>query len=277
MHAHQLSGLAVTHPPAGQGGRELLGGSDGPLAPLGVVRQDAQGKDREVGLGDDEHAVTRTPYLDKRRILPCGGAGALDARMDRQQRGPRHAVLQPRPRGSPQRGRSRGQPLVERADASSERQDLRPRQLEPGGGHVAPPARWSLERRPGFAPGRGSFASDGTQRQDVRPCPPGRIDDSVALRTNKHTPELGILYRCSRSFWPRGEEVLRTDERPASTTYPPWRPCRVAFRSGWCLPLAPTMASTSAARSAVRSPSLPSTPRRSAPHAAPPSALRPPG
>ena len=92
VHAHQLSGLAVTHPPAGQGGRELLGGSDGPLAPLGVVRQDAQGKDREVGLGDDEHAVTRTPYLDKRRILPCGGAGARDARMDRQQRASRNSI-----------------------------------------------------------------------------------------------------------------------------------------------------------------------------------------
>jgi hypothetical protein len=55
---------------------------------------------------------------------------ALDARVDGEERGPRHAVLQARPRRLPQRARTRRLPPVERPDAAPEGEDLLSRQVE---------------------------------------------------------------------------------------------------------------------------------------------------
>ncbi len=61
------------------------------------------------------------------------GPGSLDARMDREEGGARHAVLQARPRRLPQGAATAREPFVERADVPPEREDLRPGQAEPDG------------------------------------------------------------------------------------------------------------------------------------------------
>ena len=105
----------------------------------GSVRQPPEREDREVARRDDVRAVPRPPELDERRVLPGGRLGALDARVDREERGAGHAVLQAGPRRTPERAPSAWEPLVERADVSSEREDLRPREVEPRRPHVRPP------------------------------------------------------------------------------------------------------------------------------------------
>jgi hypothetical protein len=72
-------------------------------------------------------------------VLPRRGIGPLDPRVDRQQRGSWHAVLQPRPRRTPKRARSGWEPLVERTDPSPEPEDLRPCEVQPRPGHLTPP------------------------------------------------------------------------------------------------------------------------------------------
>ena len=78
--------------------------------------------------------------LDERRILPARWVRPLDARVDRKECGPRHAVLQARPGSTAERARAPWQPLVERADSPTEREDLRPREVEPRPGQLIPPA-----------------------------------------------------------------------------------------------------------------------------------------
>ena len=63
-------------------------------------------------------------------VLPRRRPDVLDPRVERQQRRPRHAVLQPGPRGAPQRVRARRRPLLEPADPSPEGQDLFSGELE---------------------------------------------------------------------------------------------------------------------------------------------------
>ena len=53
--------------------------------------------------------------------------------MDGKERGARHAVLQARPRRTPERARTAWEPLVERAHVPPEREDLCAREVEPGG------------------------------------------------------------------------------------------------------------------------------------------------
>ena len=74
----------------------------------------------QVARGDDVHVVPRTPDLHERRVLPGGRSGAFHARVDREERGARHAVLQPGPRGLPQRPAARRESLVQRSDAPSD-------------------------------------------------------------------------------------------------------------------------------------------------------------
>ena len=81
-------------------------------------------------FGDDVGAVARPPQLGERGILPRRRLDPVDPRVQREQRGSRHAVLQAGPRRPPQRLRARRQPLVEPTDPSSERQDLPPREPE---------------------------------------------------------------------------------------------------------------------------------------------------
>jgi hypothetical protein len=82
-------------------------------------------EDRTVACGHDVRAEPWAPELDERRVLPAGRLSPVDTRVDRQQRGSRHAVLEPGARRTPQRPRAAWQPLVERPNPPSEREDLR--------------------------------------------------------------------------------------------------------------------------------------------------------
>jgi len=68
--------------------------------------------------------------------------------MDREKRSARHAVLQTRLRHTPKGTRAWRQALVERADAPSGREDLRPREVEPRPCQLTPLPR-TLARRSG--------------------------------------------------------------------------------------------------------------------------------
>jgi hypothetical protein len=69
--------------------------------------------------------------LDERGILPTQWMRAFDARVDREERRARHAVLEARPRSTAEGARAAWETLVERADVPSEREDLRPSQTKP--------------------------------------------------------------------------------------------------------------------------------------------------
>ena len=141
MLTERSPGLAVGHPRATQegvqaGGRVLRGPPG-----AGIVRQPPEREDREVACRDDVRAETRPPELDERWVLPGGRFGPLDARVDREERGSGHAVLQAGPSRTPERAPSGREPLIERADVSSEREDLRAREFEPRARHITPPLR----------------------------------------------------------------------------------------------------------------------------------------
>jgi hypothetical protein len=128
--AEAVPRLGVGHPPtveeAVQAGGKLLR-----LPPARTsFWQSAKGKDHAVARGHDVRAEPRSPDLDKRPVLPAGRVSAYHPRVDRQERRPRHAVLQTRPRRTAERARAGRQPLIERADVPPERQDLRPRELK---------------------------------------------------------------------------------------------------------------------------------------------------
>src|SRR5207237_4672657 len=112
------------HPPAVEMGVQPLGHALGAKPALGVVRKPPEREQREVALRDDIGVVTRAPKLGERRMLPRGRLDPLYPRVQREQSGSRHAVLQAGPRRTPQRLRAHWHSLVERADSSSERQDL---------------------------------------------------------------------------------------------------------------------------------------------------------
>ena len=71
--------------------------------PFGAVGMPPEREQREVALRDDVGVVARPPELRERRVLPRRRLDPVDARVQREQRGPRHAVLQPGPRRPPQR------------------------------------------------------------------------------------------------------------------------------------------------------------------------------
>jgi hypothetical protein len=95
-----------------------------PQATLGVIGPPSQREQREVALGDDIGLIARSPELGERQMLPRRRLDPLDARMQREQRGSRHAVLQTCPRRPPQRLRVPRHSRIEPTDPPSERQDL---------------------------------------------------------------------------------------------------------------------------------------------------------
>ncbi len=100
-----------------------------------IVRQPPQREDTEVASRDDVGVEPRPPELDQRWVVPRGRQGSLDARVDREQRRPGHAVLQARPRRAPERPPAARQPRIEFADAPPEPKDPRSREVEPRGRH----------------------------------------------------------------------------------------------------------------------------------------------
>ena len=66
---------------------------------------------RAVTGRDHVRAEPRTPDLDQRGVLPGGRLGSLDTRVDREERGAGHAVLEARPRGTTEGIRAEWQSL----------------------------------------------------------------------------------------------------------------------------------------------------------------------
>ena len=136
VYAERAPGLAVGHPPPPRCACRRAARSSATRRAPAFVRQPPEREDREIARRDDVRVVPRSPELDERRILPGGRLGPLDARVDREERGSGHAVLQAGPRRTPERAPSAREPLVERADVPPEREDLRPREVEPRRRHV---------------------------------------------------------------------------------------------------------------------------------------------
>src|SRR4029450_13380986 len=115
VHAEGLSRLAGAHPPTVEEGMQTSRDLLGPLPTGRIVRQPPEREERAVAGRHDIRAEPRAPDLDERRILPAGRVRPLDPRVDREERSPRHAVLQARPRLAPERARAARKPLLERA------------------------------------------------------------------------------------------------------------------------------------------------------------------
>ena len=134
-NAERAPRLAVGHPPASQQGLHALGRVLGEPAAFAGVREPAEREHASIPGRDHERAEAGTPQLHEGWILPRRRAGPIDTRMDREQRRPGHAVLEPGPGGAPQRVGAGREPLDERADSLAVREDLRPGDLERVGGH----------------------------------------------------------------------------------------------------------------------------------------------
>ena len=122
--------VVVLQPTSGEVGVHACGHVLGSRTPTGVVGEPAEREDRTVARRHDVHAVARPPDLDERRILPAPWLRPLHPRVDREERRPRHAVRQSRPGRAPQGARTPREPLVERAGAPPEGEDLGARELE---------------------------------------------------------------------------------------------------------------------------------------------------
>jgi len=106
--------------------RHLLGA----LAAFLVVGEPPEREQCEVALRDDIGVVTRAPQLGERRMLPRRRLDPVHPRVQREQRGSRHAVLQSGPRCSAEGPGTAWEPLVESTDVPTERKDLRPSEAE---------------------------------------------------------------------------------------------------------------------------------------------------
>src|ERR1700736_6706071 len=114
MDAESPSRLSVGHPPAGEEGAQAGCDVLRPAPTFDVVRERPEREYGNVGRGDEEYVVARTPNLDERWILPCRWVRPLDPCVDRQEGCPGHAVLQAGPRRTPEGGLAFRKPLVER-------------------------------------------------------------------------------------------------------------------------------------------------------------------
>ena len=109
VDADRAPRLAVGHPGPGEVGVQSGGHVLGALPALRIVRQPPEREHGEIALRDHVDLVPRAPELDERRVGPAHGRGPLDPRVNRQERGPRHAVLQARPRRKSQLSAARGE------------------------------------------------------------------------------------------------------------------------------------------------------------------------
>ncbi len=96
-HAERLPSLTEGHSPAVDEGAETRGCLVCPCQAACILRQPPEREFREVFRGHYVNAESRAPQLEERRVLPASRAGAFDSRMDRQESGAWHGVLQPGP------------------------------------------------------------------------------------------------------------------------------------------------------------------------------------
>jgi hypothetical protein len=134
--AERAARLAVRQPPATEQAVKPSGQVLRDTPSPNLIRESPEREDRDVACRDHVRVMTRPPELDERRVLPGRRLGPLDARMDREERSARHAVLQACPRRKPERAPSAREPLVECADVPPEREDLCPREFEPRPVHL---------------------------------------------------------------------------------------------------------------------------------------------
>jgi hypothetical protein len=126
----RLPGVVVPH---GAAGEELVHASREvvrPFADHAGVRQPAEREHGMVARGDHIHVVARPPHLRERAVLQRRRGDPFHPRVDREERGPRHAVLDPGPSRLPERTLTRRGSPIERTDAPPEREDLRSRELQ---------------------------------------------------------------------------------------------------------------------------------------------------
>ena len=171
VNADPTSRRAVVHCPTAEELVEASGRVFGSPQGLGVVRQPPEREHGPILRRDHVGAESRPPQLHQRRVLPGGRSGPLDAGVDRQHRGPGHAVLQSRPRRPPQGPGAWREPLVECANPPPEREDLRPGEDETRR-HFTPPTA----RR-----GRRLSIRAGALRGDAEDRPTGHGDASATL------------------------------------------------------------------------------------------------
>ena len=136
VHSQRPPGLVVPQLGAAEKDLQASGQIQRPSADLAAVREPAEREHGEIARRDDVHVVPRSPHLHERGVSPDGRAGTFHARVEGQQRRAGHAVLNTGPGGAPQRRSSSWQPLIERSDASSKREDLRSRKPESRSHHV---------------------------------------------------------------------------------------------------------------------------------------------
>ena len=182
-------------------GVQPLGHALGPQPALRVVGKPPEREQREVALRDDVGVVTRAPQLGERRVLPGRRLDSSYPRVQGEQRGSRHAVLQAGPGCPPQRLRAHWHSLVERADSSSEGQDLLPRDPEsrfPRARHeLRNPMRYfsavSLGQCSGMSP-----LSEGAWTSLLRPSVSGTIPSCRRISCGRISRTHGVAASLSR-------------------------------------------------------------------------------
>jgi hypothetical protein len=101
-----------------------------PLAYASSIGQAAEREGRVVAGRHNVRRVARTPDLDEGWVLPRVRRRPCDTGMDGVQGRSWNAVLQARPRGTPEGIGTKRKPLVKGLDRSPVREDLQPRQVE---------------------------------------------------------------------------------------------------------------------------------------------------
>ena len=93
MHTQAFARFSVADPTVGQDRPESFGQVEGRIASLTRVGQASQGEDRDIVGRNHIGRESGTPHLGERCVIKDVGRDAGEARVQRQHRRPRHAVL----------------------------------------------------------------------------------------------------------------------------------------------------------------------------------------
>lgn len=100
MHTHSTPGLAEGHTLSVEDRVEPIRRVLGSGPAMFVIGQTPKREHGEILGGHYVNIETRAPELHQGRMLPIGGAGSFNSRVDRQKSGTRYGVLQPSPSGT---------------------------------------------------------------------------------------------------------------------------------------------------------------------------------